>query len=351
MNKLHLIILLLFLPFCIYAQTKFTKDSLHIVEKYRNDTLNFSPFMREASLIDSITPDKKYVSWELNSAGWGNIYRFPRPETPLPNSEVLSQLKEDRGFYKVCAPMICRYYLSAQQKNGKVTTIDDYKSLKKFLSKLDNPYNAYLWLYFHDDISTGAMYKPVEKGFLIRVANANHNDMVFPRVVREGFSRSTYFVGNDGKIAKVNSIYHPTIYAKRPTPIGTMDVKVISIEVPYDSTSVEVTDSTRFADKHLPIFPGGIKEFVRCIYDNVRYPEEALENGIEGRIIAEISLDENGNTTDVKLVRALEPILDKETVNTLKRSRCGQIKWISAERDGKKVPAVIMVEIRFRLLD
>lgn len=75
-----------------------------------------------------------------------------------------------------------------------------------------------------------------------------------------------------------------------------------------DSTAK--SDST--SDKEVPMFytvseraefPGGDMAFQKYLTDNLEYPEDAVENGIEGKVYIQFDIDRDGNVTDVKIVK------------------------------------------------
>jgi hypothetical protein len=139
------------------------EDSL-IAIKYFNDTLNLIPYP-ETSLLDSLIPDEKISYWELNFQGFGsykNLYRSNIGENKLRDDSIVLT-KAARGFGTVCPPGWCIWYLSAKFKSGGVITITDWKSLSDFIGKIDNQFDAYLWLTrFPYSESEGIPQKPSE---------------------------------------------------------------------------------------------------------------------------------------------------------------------------------------------
>ena len=64
----------------------------------------------------------------------------------------------------------------------------------------------------------------------------------------------------------------------------------------------------------------------RFISVNINYPEEAMCNWIEGRVTALFRIDLEGNVTDVRIIRGLDPLLDNEVLRVIKaipQLRCG----------------------------
>ncbi len=50
-------------------------------------------------------------------------------------------------------------------------------------------------------------------------------------------------------------------------------------------------------------FPGGNNAFQQYIIDNLEYPEEAIENGVEGKVFIQFEIDKEGNVTNVQIVK------------------------------------------------
>ena len=64
----------------------------------------------------------------------------------------------------------------------------------------------------------------------------------------------------------------------------------------------------------MPEFPGGMKALMDFIQKNVRYPEEARKNGIQGRVIVSVVIDGNGRVVDPVIMRSRYPALDEEAL-------------------------------------
>lgn len=80
-------------------------------------------------------------------------------------------------------------------------------------------------------------------------------------------------------------------------------------------------------------FPGGVKEWVRYLQKNLRYPEEAIESGTGGSITVQFIVDREGNISEVKALTDPGYGLAEEAVRIIKRGP----KWIPAEQGGRKV--------------
>lgn len=94
-----------------------------------------------------------------------------------------------------------------------------------------------------------------------------------------------------------------------------------------------------------PEFPGGVTALNEFIAKHIRYPEEAMERGIQGRVIVQFVIDEQGKVTNAEVVRSVSPELDKEAL----RIAGIMPKWNPGTRRGKPVKMKWSWPITFRL--
>ena len=83
----------------------------------------------------------------------------------------------------------------------------------------------------------------------------------------------------------------------------------------------------------------------RWISDRIKYPTVAKENMIEGNVICQFVVEKDGSVTNVKVVRPVDPSLDKEAVRVLK----GMPKWIPGTKNGYKVRVLVTQEVCFKI--
>ena len=94
-----------------------------------------------------------------------------------------------------------------------------------------------------------------------------------------------------------------------------------------------------------PSFPGGDAAQIAFLSNNLRYPAVAMEQGIQGRVVTQFVVDKDGSITDVKVVRSLDPMLDKEAVRLVK----SMPKWTPGKLNGSPVRVKYILPISFRL--
>ncbi len=66
-----------------------------------------------------------------------------------------------------------------------------------------------------------------------------------------------------------------------------------------------------------PDFPGGMGALMKFIGDSIRYPVEAQQKGIQGRVICNFVVMKDGSISDLQIVRGVDPLLDAEALRVL----------------------------------
>lgn len=64
--------------------------------------------------------------------------------------------------------------------------------------------------------------------------------------------------------------------------------------------------------EQMPEFPGGYKEMMKYIEQNMRYPEEAKKAGTQGRVVVQFLVNKNGAISDVSVLHSVDRLLDAE---------------------------------------
>ncbi|OFX28516.1 MAG: energy transducer TonB [Bacteroidetes bacterium GWA2_31_9] len=119
-------------------------------------------------------------------------------------------------------------------------------------------------------------------------------------------------------------------------------VEVAEIQVEEEEVD-EVFNFYVLEDK--PEFPGGEAALLKWIAQNTKYPEMAKENGIQGRIFVGFVIDKAGKVTEVKILRGVDPYLDKEALRVVNNMP----SWSPGKQRGKPVKVSYQVPIKFTL--
>lgn len=83
----------------------------------------------------------------------------------------------------------------------------------------------------------------------------------------------------------------------------------------------------------------------RWVYQYLKYPETAVVQGIQGRVLVEFIIDKDGKVTNVRVVKGVSDELDAEAVKVISASP----KWKPGRVKGEKVRTSITVPVEFKL--
>lgn len=103
---------------------------------------------------------------------------------------------------------------------------------------------------------------------------------------------------------------------------------------PLDSNTYFVTVD------EIPKPIGGIKD----ISNRIVYPEKAKKEGIEGKVIVKLFIDEQGNPENSEILKGVYPLLDSEARNVLMNT-----KFTPGRKNGKAVKVQVIIPIIFKL--
>ncbi len=97
--------------------------------------------------------------------------------------------------------------------------------------------------------------------------------------------------------------------------------------------------------EQMPSFPGGPAALMQYLSSNIKYPVVAEENGVQGRVVCTFVVEKDGSITDVRVVKSVDPSLDKEAMRVVK----SMPKWIPGKQNGSAVRVKYTVPVTFRL--
>lgn len=83
---------------------------------------------------------------------------------------------------------------------------------------------------------------------------------------------------------------------------------------------------------------------IEAIMKNVVYPESAKEEGIQGKVIVKLIVDEKGNVSSTEVVQRVNKELDKAAITAIKKT-----KFNPAMKDNKPVKCEIAIPVQFKL--
>jgi len=95
-----------------------------------------------------------------------------------------------------------------------------------------------------------------------------------------------------------------------------------------------------------PVPIGGMAAFYQYVFNNIKYPEQALSLKIEGRVFIQFVVGKDGNLTDIKVIRGIGGGCDEEAIRVVK----GAPRWKPGKQRGKPVKVKMVLPITFKIL-
>ena len=95
----------------------------------------------------------------------------------------------------------------------------------------------------------------------------------------------------------------------------------------------------------MPQYPGGQIAMMKYIMENMKYPEQAMKEGIQGRVTVRFIVEKDGSISDVKPVLSVHPLLNKEAVRVVE----SMPKWTPGKHNGKPVRVRFNLPVMFKL--
>ncbi len=118
-------------------------------------------------------------------------------------------------------------------------------------------------------------------------------------------------------------------------------VKEPEVEDAKDSIPVLIVDSLNRA----PLFSGGQEALDAYFAANLKYPKRAIEYGIEGRVLFNITITAEGEITNIRLLKGIFMDCNEEAFYLIKKMP----RWIPGLKDGKAVAMSVVLPIPFVL--
>lgn len=97
--------------------------------------------------------------------------------------------------------------------------------------------------------------------------------------------------------------------------------------------------------EQLPQFPGGDTELMSFVAQNLVYPEQAIKDKVQGRVIVEMVIETTGEVVDAKILRSVSPECDAEVLRIVRLMP----KWTPGYKDGEPVRTTFVLPVIFKL--
>lgn len=113
-------------------------------------------------------------------------------------------------------------------------------------------------------------------------------------------------------------------------------------EAPKEEVKQVVENKVFEIAEQMPSFKGNVNQWLAS---NLSYPAVAAENGVQGRVIVNFIVEKDGSISNVQVVRSVDPALDREAVNTVKRMP----KWNPGMNNGQPARVKFTLPVTFKL--
>ncbi|GAB4422455.1 MAG: hypothetical protein OHK0039_38500 [Bacteroidia bacterium] len=102
----------------------------------------------------------------------------------------------------------------------------------------------------------------------------------------------------------------------------------------------------RLRSELMPSFPGGEAALYQFLSGRLRYPAEAEEKRIEGKVLVRFVVQPDGSLTDIEILQGIGYGCDEEALRVIRLMP----PWIPGEDNGEKVPVYSSLAVNFRFL-
>ena len=97
--------------------------------------------------------------------------------------------------------------------------------------------------------------------------------------------------------------------------------------------------------EQMPEYPGGMQAMIEFLQTNIKYPEDAVKQKVEGRVMVQFVVETDGSISDVHVAKQVFPSLDAEAIRVVQVMP----KWVPGRAKGKVVRVKYNLPIVFRM--
>lgn len=129
--------------------------------------------------------------------------------------------------------------------------------------------------------------------------------------------------------------------------IEQRDIRAVKETVEDEQAKEGLVEEEKVFDvvENAPSFPGGQGALMSWLRDNMKYPAAAAKNGVEGRVIVQFVVGKDGSVSNVRVVKGVDPVLDKEAVRVMS----AMPRWTPGMSGGRAVSVRYTLPVTFRL--
>ena len=97
--------------------------------------------------------------------------------------------------------------------------------------------------------------------------------------------------------------------------------------------------------EQMPEYPGGQEKMMQFIMDNLKYPTQAKDDGVMGKVVAQFIVKEDGSISEIKILRDIGDGCGDEVMRVIGLMP----KWMPGKQNGKAVNVVFTLPVTFKL--
>ena len=105
-----------------------------------------------------------------------------------------------------------------------------------------------------------------------------------------------------------------------------------------------IQDSIYRVTEVMPEYPGGPNEMMKYLQENIKYPQSAKDNKIEGRVYVSFVVEKDGSITNAAVIRGIDKECDAEALRVVS----SMPKWNPGQQDGKNVRTQFTIPIIYK---
>jgi TonB family protein len=111
------------------------------------------------------------------------------------------------------------------------------------------------------------------------------------------------------------------------------------------TTASETSETPLDVAEIMPEFPGGTEALLSFIKGNLKYPQKAIDEQTEGRVIIRFVVNSNGEISDPSILKGINKNLDQAAIDVINKLP----RWKPGQQDGQPVSVRFTLPIVFKL--
>lgn len=164
-------------------------------------------------------------------------------------------------------------------------------------------------------------------------------------------------IEDDDKVSADNRMKSQKLIQQSTTMIsladieGSKDLDAMDLadmkQAKIDFDKEKMLADNKLYDKvdQMPRFPGGPGELAKFIAANLRYPQQAIDRGVEGQVLLRFVVEKDGSIADIRVLQSVDPACDAEAMRVIRMMP----RWEPGKHNGRAVRVWFTQPIAFEL--